>query len=1602
MPISYENIFGDLTPTITEPKKAPTAEDFLGSQPNIPQSSANIDQALQTLQDQLGKGTYKKSLDDLEQDRQFQTIAADFLKSIGESGDDIFEYMRDEDFNLTKGFKRWADATKFSEANKKRYAYLRSAFDNSSIGSFGQGMELVKDAALDIVSDPANIVGVLAGIFTGGTATAASFAARQSTAQALKSSLKSFGKSSIKPTPTNLRNTGQQFGQLLKLDDDAARLLGTASMISAYEGLAHLGLGDVARQGTQIATNIKESYNPLQTAAMIPLGTTLGQVVPASLTGTGKAVGAISSPVIEAGSKAIGLEKYQQKLLNDYKQKINNFENEDFIRDDITDKAFQFQRTLSRLTGDTLGFLTFSRATSPLRGLAKQAPIMKELLLKLKKDEAQKFLELPELVKGLDFGTQIEAKRSLVKQKFMEIIQPIFDVDESIFSRQFTLSPDKNEQLREALFGNTTYGPNQTEISPEILKVAKGLRELDNDIYLDAKEAGLNVPYLKEHFPRYYIRDALIEKKDIFINELKRSGQVKPTIRDMIREVEDRPDIVDEIRVPFLDQETGQQSLQPLKKFFRTNEQTKELEFVSGITDETQTSFRKYIEDNYGSLIQDIEDKKAFQIYDDLINMSNVDLSYSKTISGGRGNFTGRAFEKLDDKFLIDNGFIEGDVINAFQQYFNRSIPIIIRTKELGYNLDDFRSRFVDPLRQQLQYKLDKKGNLIKDAKGRFIKRDNPLTLSKKDEAYLNKLYMYTTGKGLKAEGFIAEQVVPHLQFLNATALLPLATISSLTELALPFTRANLSQYAGEVGRPVKELTDAMVEKSKLLFNQHVDSLRKLGLNDDEIYRELRIFGMANDLTARERATSLSGEGVIETKLLGKGPEIYKLQDAFYKFNLLRDWTASVERTSFLIGKRIVQDNIKKLALNKQLTSDFVPEIKSFKFTKGKDAGGWAKYNRNENTIFIDEDELLTRFNNKAWTKPKVAGVRALPEDAFKTVDDFRTFIVNHEKNHAKFKRIQNESLADYENRINRLALEELQYKPLKASEEIRLREQLVELGINPDEGINWYINGGIKYRTATKDTRSYDIISDGRTYDSFYNEIMEGATRFTNEVILNPSSASALKPIIYNHPQAKILFQFLSYPSAFTNTVLKKGIQRATRGMARGDLSNPAKLFSTFALMTTSAMYLNNIRTGGKEFEKESNEVVTNAVSRTGLTGVLDSVARVANNIEYGGRGVPVVLAKAIGGPTVSDAIELFQFNRGFAETFSRKIPVINQILRTGIIPEGENVPKLIQQAARDLDKESFEILKSAFIELGLVPEELTAQPRIGKDRGGMVFTVPNVTTEPEDRKVRGRPFTFKESAGFIVQDQEDRQGFVLGGVVSKIANKGFSNVLKKFFRSNLKGTNHTEFHSIYDEQTKNLDKVFKIRTDESKIKLNNLEDVNKNITGSKVKDDVYLEYTGNDIKDVLTHQYFDMTTVGLPVSTKPVANGYKAKVVIKNPLEIQGTTKPINFNNLSNDQTLQKLLLDKVKSRSHEFGKFDSDLKGLFKDFDRVKTKLIDEDIIDLYDQRLVTSFFNTKLFDLLEKAGFDSIKQGNNYLLPSIKKLFITERIVKKGGI
>ena len=125
----------------------------------------------------LAEGFEKYDLNDLENDPEFTMRAERFLGSIGQD-DDIFEYLRDEQFNLFHALYRASKSKHFTEQQKLDYAYLRTKFEGADVGSTSQWLELIKDGAVDMVFDPTLLLAVLTTPFTFGGSLATQTAAK--------------------------------------------------------------------------------------------------------------------------------------------------------------------------------------------------------------------------------------------------------------------------------------------------------------------------------------------------------------------------------------------------------------------------------------------------------------------------------------------------------------------------------------------------------------------------------------------------------------------------------------------------------------------------------------------------------------------------------------------------------------------------------------------------------------------------------------------------------------------------------------------------------------------------------------------------------------------------------------------------------------------------------------------------------------------------------------------------------------------------------------------------------------------------------------------------------------------------------------------------------------------------------------------------------------------------------------------------------------------------------------------------------------------------------------------------------------------------------
>lgn len=208
--------------------------------------------------------------------------------------------------------------------------------------------------------------------------------------------------------------------------------------------------------------------------------------------------------------------------------------------------------------------------------------------------------------------------------------------------------------------------------------------------------------------------------------------------------------------------------------------------------------------------------------------------------------------------------------------------------------------------------------------------------------------------------------------------------------------------------------------------------------------------------------------------------------------------------------------------------------------------------------------------------------------------------------------------------------------KPLdKAGQD--LAEELAELDIDYVKAVDWYKAGS-------------------KTDDEFYkSSILGGAARYTNSVVLQPTAMSGLKPLLYSKPKTAVLFQLLSYPVAFTNTVMKGAAKKLIKNPKR----NAGKLVAAGTIMTGMARWTNYLRTGGEnERGKETDDIIYESIARWGGNGILlDSLKRAQTAAKYSRSNLAYTTLPF--GPLASDGLSLIQ--QGIIPTVGNKIPVVS-----------------------------------------------------------------------------------------------------------------------------------------------------------------------------------------------------------------------------------------------------------------------------------------------------------------------------------------------------
>ncbi len=1167
------------------------------------------------------------SMTDLQKDKEFNFRANRFLSKIGED-DNIIEYLRDSDYSLSSAMTRASEVGNWSDEVKQDYIYLRDKYQNANLKGAKEWAGFAKDFAVDMVADPLNIVTALFAIPSMGT----SVAARTAAGEVVKQGLKKYTTS-----------------QLSKVGLEAAK---RPAIFGAAEGAGWAGIHDYFLQDQDIKLDIQ------------PDNIDLGRLATTTLLGGG------IGTVLGGGIGAVGGYKYLNKMEkyaneNDIAKTVNNKTVDEIVDEFDVARAFEVKTPSKpkQFLNKAIG-ATFGKSTTKFIELAKGSKTLTDLMEKFRYDFGESML-------GGD--TTKVLTQSYGEAKGRRIGFYLARLDRSLnklYRRGWSgkIDEDDNTALLAVIHNPrvrkfTNSNGDKVDI-PERIKVAgKEINDLNNKLWDEGFDKGLFKENQKvtNYFPRLFNHSAIANQRPRFQNLIIDSGHANPI--NKIEQVK-TPEIVEGVGVLDGLEENivasdfelfGKDFLADSRKYFEDNN-------IKSFTGSDKKTYS-----GQDAILRRAKEEKATLIVDGMLNQKYqpFELNVGGNTGSSQTYLQSRVFTNIQDKDLVD--FIETDVETVLRSYYTGASQTITRTEFFGRSIQDFNRKFLrnDDTKTGIYYELKDAGMDEADiAEG--IKN-------------IQILHRRVTGldpDALKYKNNFASGASSWGRLFQQMAHLPLATISSISEPIILIQRAGLQDSP----QATRDLAAALGKNFLREIDRGLKSIKRLGggktkgikdLDDDEWF-EIYETGLALEQSVLDRLEGLTGDA-----LTTDGSK--KFQNAFFKLNLLDQWTRSVQLASFTSGKRAITRNSQKLY--------------------------------------------------------------------------------------------------EHYSGINKLGKAKVKY----------LEGQLNELGINPLKARTWYKN-------SLDDNLQFDINKasklnykgkQNKAQADFYKEfVLGGANRFTKEIILNPSTAEANRPLWFSSPTGQLLMQFAGYPTVFTNTVLKRfvkdmGVIDISKGnIGRAVVASPRTLGAAMT-MTAVAVLGDYIRSKGKSMDQgelkfsemlkgegleevstqlkdlgrnitdvqsledlnytvEDSEIIFNAIRRWGGFGPFDYAARFATESEFN-PNILTSIPKSLLGPSMQDIYDEIRFGSGPFGLVSKNLPGISAY----DMIFGEGTAKTIKDAGRELDKE---YIQSFF------------KDRDYYAKGGEVYDVPQAPIEPDERidKLTGRPYN--EQAGTAFQDAEER----------------------------------------------------------------------------------------------------------------------------------------------------------------------------------------------------------------------------------------------------
>jgi len=824
---------------------------------------------------------------------------------------DVLESFRDSESRFENMIAKAMVLEDAPQEIKDSYKRIQDKFATIDKEGIGEWAEMIKDYGIDAVTDPFNIGSVWFAAQTGGVGAPAALAARETAKAGAKTAIKKAltGPSAVSRLPskglsTTVREVPSQETTLRSLralmDKNPKKSIAT---IGAIQGT----VDDVSRQNLAITVGSQEDFNPLQTVATagISAGLNVGMTV--------------------------GINKLTQKFKAD--SDMDEFTPERGA--ELFDEGVEGEW----IPASGAGVLSdLDRLISGPSGSYKDITPDEELIKKYASDLGGGAKTVEEVQAIIMAAAKTETTAGAIKNKI------------------------KKDLYAHATHNTSRWLGKASGVLSPFAKVSKTAKLLQEKF---SHEMGID----------WKVNDRLVGK-DFFETQREIQGRffedyraiVEPlTTSKFLRRNEDNAKLADEVNDALMLAVRGQKAKRTnnglsseinreinkasvgVKKLYQSmGAELKEAGLIENeVADYIPRSWnRKAILENKEGLARLFEDQdvvskgKGMEAVEDMLRID------SQLDGGGSGGFffsAKRSFDniKRDADF---QEFLDTDVRATMNLYTFQAAKGLAKVRTLGVrNEKEFKDFYINQIRKEMS--------------------EAGETFTAKDAERITRVYRTTTSENLNRFGKYAQGAVDGYGLVNRVAYLGLATVSSLTEVFLNFSKAGFKNS-------FKGLSEAMELSYKgATGNMQSKLMSQHNMTAAEARAEMRKFSLGMDMGLTQLENRLGGDD-LQTKWMQKA------SSGFFKMTLLEDWTKFVQTSSFMSGKNLIEENIQALVahgakpLGKRQNT-LIGELAELDIDY-KDAMKWYKRGAKRNDEFYDKKFLsgAARYANSVILQP--------------------------------------------------------------------------------------------------------------------------------------------------------------------------------------------------------------------------------------------------------------------------------------------------------------------------------------------------------------------------------------------------------------------------------------------------------------------------------------------------------------------------------------------------------------------------------------------------------------------------------------------------------